>query len=344
VDFRKIKMGILAEGKLHNFADPLSLLKFDYLSFWARLRYGLFGAYVFWLMNPNRIPDEMNAREWLGKTAGEEVTNKLFYDLYARNKFGIPLEQISAKQFAHRLKAKEAIGKFGYPEEGLHELILRMERYLAGRGVNIMKGIRVDEVKEGMVSAGGKKINFDIVINTLPTPVLLEIAKGIPENYRKKLSGVKYCPAVCVVYESEDFLSEHYWLNVLMEDIHMIIQHSALFDRYDKKIGWVLKYADSGKDFKLSDAEIKEKYLGVVKNYFPNSVMKGIKVMREEYAEPIYDKNYNENKPDYETPLKWLYNAGISVTYPEIRNMNTALKSGLKIAKIIKSRVSSGHK
>jgi len=353
INFKRIKMGILNDGKIYDFTTPASLLRFNYLSFLARIRYGLFGAYVFSLMNPDKIADGMNAEEWLNKYAGGEVTDKLFYDLYARNKFGNSLGEISAKQFAHRLKAKEAVGRFGYPKEGLHEFVVRMKKCLIKKGVRILKGTVIKIVKKGEVlvenlrnyktenkisenKMNDTKIKCDVVINTLPLPVFLSVVKGIPKDYRERLSRIKYCSCVCVTYGADSFLSKHYWLNVLMEDIHMIIQHSMLFDDYEDKVGWVLRYGGSEKDFGLSDDEIKQKYSGVVKRYFPNVGFNWMRVFRERYASPIYDKNYFKNKPDYKAPLKWLYHTGIAVTYPKIRNMNTALMSGLKVARIVK--------
>ncbi len=334
--FKKIKMAILADKKLYNFTDPLSLLKFDYLSFSARLRYGIFGAYVFFLMNPEKIKDTVNAKEWLIKYAGKEVSQKLFHELYAVNKFNIPLEEISAKQFANRLKAKEALGKFGYPDCGLQEFINRFENYLTEKGVKIIKNKEIKKIKKGLVELEGEKIESDIIINTLPPPILLKITDNLPESYRKKLEKIDYCPAVCITYSMKNFLSPHYWLNIIKEKCHIIIQHSILFDNYENKIGWVLRYGGSIEDFNLTDEQIKEKYLSIVKKYFPKAEFIWSTVTKDRYAEPIYNKDYINNKPDYRTPLNWLYNAGVSVTFPKVRTMNTALESGLKVVEIIK--------
>jgi len=57
--------------------------------------------------------------------------------------------------------------------------------------------------------------------------------------------------------------------------------------------------------------------------------------VRTKYAEPIYDIDYHKYMPDYKTPIESLYFTGIQLTYPKIRNMNVALESGEKVAKII---------
>ena len=117
--------------------------------------------------------------------------------------------------------------------------------------------------------------------------------------------------------------------------MHTVFHHSRLYDGYGDKVGWILRYGGSGEDLDLSGGEISKKYLKVVKKYFPEVEFKWFKVFREKYASPIYDKSYEMHKPNYKTPLKWLYHAGIAVSYPEIRNMNTALKSGLRVTGLI---------
>ncbi|MBN2142555.1 FAD-dependent oxidoreductase [Candidatus Woesearchaeota archaeon] len=370
--WKRIKMAFCINGRIYNFTDPISLLRFDYLSLYGRIRYGLFGAYVFTIMNPAKIKDSMNAREWLKRYAGREVTDKLFYQLYGRNKFNIPLERISAKQFACRLKAKEAMGLFGYPRKGLQKMIDFLEKDLKDRGCNILleadtsvidtkakkltlrvkggakEGVK-EEVKEGVDGGteGGavKTLKYDALIITLPVPVLLKLAKGILESYRKRLSKVEYCPALCVAFGTRSHLSGHYWLNMISERTHTLFQHSNLFDGYGYKVNWILRYGGSIEDFKLSDDEIKAAYLGDVHKYFNEQKPKKkpkilwARVFRERYAEPVYDKDFAKYKPDYKTPVDGLYIANTATSYPNIRNMNTALECGIECAGIVRKKL-----
>lgn len=330
--WQKIKMKIAVKGKIHDFTNPLKLLRFDYLSLFGRFRYGLFGAYVLGFMNPDKINDKLDAETWLRKYAGKEVTNKLFYYLYAKNKFNIPLSEISARQFAHRLKAGEALGCFGYPKFGLQKMVDNFETLIIKKGGKIVKNCKIKKIDLKKKKIDGK-ISYDILINTIPIPEFLKITKGLDKNYVSKVSKIKYCPAVTVMIGTKKFLGNQYWLNLLNERAQMLMQHSILYDGYDEKISWVLRYGGSEEDIGLSDAKIKEAYLKTVKKYFPGVEVVWSKVFREKYASPIYDKNYFKYMPSY--VCDGFYNAGISVTYPKIRNMNTALESGEKISKII---------
>jgi len=330
----RIKMAIAVNKNIYDFTSPLSLLGFDYLSLYGRLRYGLFGAYVLAVMDPAKIKNSLDASAWLKKYAGHEVTNRLFYNLYARNKFNIPLNFISAKQFAFRLKAGEALGKFGYPHAGLHELVNRFEKNLVHRGCKVKKDFRIRsvDVENKVVN----NIRADLIINTIPPAEFLRVVEGIPKNYASRISKVRYTPCITVAFGTKNFMSRHYWLNILNERIGMLIQHSRLYDGYPFKVCWASRYGGSEADLKLSDEEIKSAYLSVVKKYFPKAEIVWSRVFREVYAEPVYDKFYAFNNPGYRTPVKGLYNAGISITYPKIRNMNTALESGLIVSEMIR--------
>ncbi|MDD5178581.1 MAG: FAD-dependent oxidoreductase [Candidatus Nanoarchaeia archaeon] len=337
--WKKIKMAILVNDKLYNFTNPLALLRFNYLNLKEKIRYGLFGLYVFTVMNPEKIPDSLDAEKWLKKYAGKGVTKKLFYELYAKNKFNIPLSEISAKQFAYRLKAKEALGIFGYPKNGLDLLIENMKKQIEENKSKVLTNQKVQEINltKKEVKVNNKKIKYDILINTIPIPEFLKISKGLPKTYEEKLSRIRYCPAISIVIGTDKFLSDHYWLNVLKEPkLQMIMQHSWLYDAYPEKITWLLRYGGSEEDLNLSDDKIFKEYFLSLKKYFPNIRINWYKIFREKYAEPVYDKNYSLYKPDYKTPIPSLYHAGIQITYPLIRNMNSALISGLEVAKLIK--------
>ena len=335
--WQRIKMCILTNGKLYNFTDPLSLLRFDYLSLWGRFRYGLFGVYVLGFLHPEKISDDCDAQHWLVRYAGKEVTDKLFYQLQGRNKFGITLDKISAKQFAHRLKAGEAWGTFGFPRKGYQVIVDGLAQELRSRDVEIILSTAVTsvDVDKKVVFFKNQSLSYDALITTIPVPVMLQLTKGLPPEYVQQLSRVEYCPVVSVIFGAKEFLSPHYWLNVLHERIHMIVQHSQLYDGYPQKVIWASRYGNSIEDFTLSDDALREVYLGVVRKYFPSVDVIWSKVFRNKYAEPIYTKDYPTFQPQYRTPISSLYWAGIAVTYPEIRNTNTALISGHHVAELV---------
>ncbi len=337
-EWKKIKVVIASDGDLCDISNPLDLLKFNAVSLWGRFRFGLFGLYMLFLANPDNIADDQDARSWLMKVGGKEVTNTIFNHLYARNKFNIDLTKISAKQLAWRLKEREAFDPFTYPEKGLHILVDNLEKDIVKNEGIIVKGSNVKKVilDKKIVITDKKEYKPDIVINTIPIPEFLKVASRISIKYKRKLKRIKYCPAACVIFGTKKFLNKkYYWINVLDERVHTIFQHSILCGKYPWKVNWVLRYGGSEQDLNLSDKKIEKEYLGVVKKYFPKSDIVWTKVLKTKYGEPVYDKDYSSYKPDYSTPIKDFYNAGIQVTFPKIRNMNSALESGEKVAKIV---------
>ncbi|MFH1972242.1 MAG: FAD-dependent oxidoreductase [archaeon] len=328
--WKKIKMGILVNEKIYNFTNPLALMNFSYLTLYGRMRYGMFGSYVYTLLNPDNIPEDQNAEEWLNQVAGKEVTEKLFTPLYARNKFNIPLSQISAKQFANRLTAKEATGNFGYPTEGLDAIIDAFEETLLKNNVKIIKNATIQEIDCKNTTIDGEK--FDKIVITIPLPSFLKRQKNLDEEIVSKISKIKYCPCVSVVFGTEKLLSDHYWINILNKRVHMLMQHSYLYDGYDTKVTWALRYGGSEEDLELTDEQIVKEYMNMVTEQFPVEI-KWTKVFREKYASPIYDKDFHRNMPPKQ--VNNIYFSGIAVTYPKIRNMNTALLSGREVAGLI---------
>ena len=343
--WKKIKMAIAVNSKLYNINTPLGLLNFDFLSFKGRIKLGMFGLYLIYKMNPDNIPDDMDAEGWLLKYAGKEVTEKIWHNLYARNKFNLDLKQISAKQFANRLYEKEGYDYFTFPMKGIQGMIDGLENDIKSKNCNILMNVFItlldlnNKIIKYKINGKEVSINFDVVLNTIPVPELLKFAKGLTKEYEEKIMKLRYVPVVGLCFGTEDFLDkEHYWINLINERIHVIYQHSVLVDKYKSKITWCVRYGGSEEDIVKTDGEIKELYLEIIKKYFPNFNLKWCKVFREKYAEPIYDKNYLNYAPSYETDLPFLFNSGIQVTFPRIRNMNVAIESGIKAAEIIKEK------
>lgn len=339
--WKKIKMSIIANNKLYGINTPLELLKFNYLSFPGRIKMGLFGIYLIFLMDPKKIKDNLDAESWLLKYAGKENTNKIWFNMYAKNKFNLDLKNISAKQFAHRLFEKEGYDYFTFPIHGIQGMIDGLEQDIKNNKGKVL--IRADiielDVKKKVIKYFHDKKTFekkyDILINTIPVPELLKFTKKLPKEYEEKIKKLRYTPVVGLCFGTKKFLHpKFYWINVFNERIHVIYQHSLLIDKYKSKVSWCVRYGGSEEDLKLGDEEIKKSYLDVIKKYFPKAEINWCMVFREKYAEPIYDKDYLKYAPAYKTPIEGFYNSGIQVTFPKIRNMNVALESGIKVAEI----------
>ncbi len=340
--WKRINLAVALNNKVYNINKPWKYIRFSYLNLIEKIRFGLFGLYVSYLFNPDTLPDNLDAETWLTRACGKSVTQKMYYQLYGRNKFNIPLSQISAKQFAHRMKEREFNDLFTYPMKGIQGMIDGLEQDVLRKGAKIFLRSTITnlDVQKKVISytIGGKEHTevFDVLINTIPVPELIKFVKGLPEDYVSNIRKLRYTPVVGLLFGTKDYLNaENYWVNFIGERVHVLYQHSVLVDKYKSKVSWVIRYGGSAEDLPKSDEEIKDLYLGVLSNYFPDMELNWCFVFREKYAEPIYDKDYATYAPTYRTPVKGFYNAGIQVTFPKIRNMNVALESGEKVAQYI---------
>ena len=339
--WKKIKVAVGINKKLFIINSIFGLIKFKYLNFYEKIRFGLFGLYSLFLMDPKKIPEGLDAETWLNKYVGKAVSKKIFFHLYSKNKFNVPLNKISAKQFSNRLYEKEIQDFFSFPKQGYQGMIngLKTEIEKNKGKVKTKSKVQKIDLKNKYIIESGKKINYDMLINTIPSEIFIKLAKNIPKKFKDQISKIKYCPGVGLCFGTQGFLDKKhrniYWINLFNENIHIIMQHSVICDVYGDKINWCLRYGGSEEDLNLNDKEIKKKYLNVIKKYFPKANIKWVRVAKTKYAEPIYDINYHKYMPSYKTPIKDLYFSGIQLTYPKIRNMNAALESGIKVANII---------
>ena len=338
LDWKRVNVAIGVKNRLNTINSILGLLKFKHLNFYEKIRFGFFGIYSILFLNPKKIQEGLDAKTWLNKYAGKNVTKKIFHHLYSRNKFNIPLERISAKQFANRLYEKEIQDFFAFPKESYQPIIDNLKKEIEKNKCKIKINSKIEKINltEKYIIESGKKIHYDLIINTIPFEIFLKLAEGLPKDLEEQISKVKYCPGVGLCFATEDFLDKNnYWINLFNERIHIIMQHSILSDIYGEKISWCLRYGGSEEDLELSNEEIEKEYLRVIKKYFPKTKIKWAKVMKTKFAEPIYDIDYHKYMPPYKTSMDGLYFSGIQLTYPKIRNMNVALESGIKVANII---------
>ena len=340
--WKRVNLAVALNNKVYNINKPWKYLKFSYLNFIEKIRFGLFGVFVSYFFDPNTLPDYLDAETWLTKMCGSSVTQKMYYQLYGRNKFNISLSEISAKQFAHRMKEREFNDLFTYPMKGIQGMIDGLEKDIERKGGKILikSGIKsLDlEGKKLVYEFKGQEIleSFDIIINTIPVPELMYFTTGLPENYVENLKKLRYTPVVGLLFGTKKPLDpENYWVNFIGERIHVLYQHSLLVNKYKSHVSWCIRYGGSVEDLPKSDEEIKKLYLDVLKRYFPDMDLNWCHVFREKYAEPVYDKQYAKYAPQYRSPVKHFYNAGIQVTFPKIRNMHVALESGELAAKYV---------
>ena len=272
--WQRIKMSIGISEKLYNIRNPIDLLTMPGASLWAKFRFGLFGLYSLFFMNPDKIPDNKNAKEYMYRCCGKEATDFFWWNLYGRNKFNIPLEQISAKQLVHRLNEKEVSDKFTFPPAGFEVMLDGIKGQLKQQGVDLRLNAAISNInleQKRVQLSSGEVFEYDVLINSIPIPEFLEVTTGLPEDYKTGLKKLRYCPAVGMCFGTREFLKKGvYWMNFFGEHIHLVMQHSVLIDKYKEKVSWVIRYGGSEEDLDKSEDEIQQLYFSNLGKYFPD--------------------------------------------------------------------------
>lgn len=338
--------------KIYPMDNPIDFLKLPFLSFFEKLRAGLvlFFLKIFPFLS---LFEKKTSEEFIKKTMGNKVWDRLWEKLF-RKKFGKYAENILASFFWARIKKRTK--KLAYPEKGFQNLIDFLENKLKKLSVNILKNCQLTEVNKmkdkfviSFFNKKGKKVSqeFDLIISTLPTPVLIKLTKKIfPTNFSNNLKKLKYLNARTLILESKKpLLDKVYWLNVSTNRIPImgIIEHTNFIDK--KYFGgnhliYLAWYVDEKDKFwKIKDEELLNIVLPYLKKINQNFSKKDIInfwSFKASYAQPIFDKEFVKYKPDFKTPLKNFYIANLDMTYPFDRGTNYAIKLGKEVSEFIK--------
>ncbi|MGB4965628.1 MAG: FAD-dependent oxidoreductase [Microgenomates group bacterium] len=343
--FKKPHTDSLYEEGIFPLDSPVSLLRFPLLSVIEKIRTSVILAYL--KLSPFLpIYESMTTQDFLTKTMGKHAQNVLFGELL-RKKYGKYAGNILATWIWTRVKKRTP--KLGYISGGFQTFTEHVERMIVKQGVVVKKGEGV-----GPIIKKGKKflVNgqlFDVVISTLPTPALGFIAKKVfPQNYLNKFSKLNYLWAQTLIVQTEKpVLKKSYWLNVCIPTIPflVLVQHTNFVSkkRYgDKHLLYVGNYLDETSPLlKMTDKALFKHFKPYIEALSSKSTLKDVKTFRFQapYAQPIFDKNFIKNKPDFITPVPNFYIANLDMTYPNDRGTNYAVKLGREVAELVLKRV-----
>ncbi|EKE15102.1 MAG: hypothetical protein ACD_12C00146G0002 [uncultured bacterium] len=327
---------------------PLDLLRFPYLNFVDKLRAGI--VIVFLKLSPY-LPFYKNitSEEFLKKSMGINVWNRLWKQLF-RGKFGKYAGIILSSFIWARIKKRTK--SLGYIEGGFQNFIDYLENKLINLNVKILRGTSIEKIEKQKTkftltylkrpSRIGEE-NFDLVISTLPSPVMTKLTVNIfSPQYLSLFNKLKYLHAITLILETDKpILNKTYWLNICTDKIPFMIlaQHTNFADKKNYNnhhlayIGW---YVD--RDNKLLKMN-KEEIIKLVKPHLKilNSkfLILNSFLFKAPFAQPIFDKDFEKNMPTFITPDKNFFIANLDMTYPYDRGTNYAVKLGKQVAGLI---------
>ena len=318
--------------------SPQDLLNIPDLSFVDKIRGGLVLAFL--KLSPFLpIYEKYSAEAFLKKYLGEEGWKRMFQGLF-RKKFGKYAENILASFIWARIKKRTK--KLGYFEGGFQAFINFLQEFLEKSGVIIKKETQVEKIEKTKEKIFINNEDFDKVISTLPTPILVKISQKIfPKNYLQQLTKIKYLHAVSLILETKkEVIEKVYWLNVLDEKLPLmgVFTHTNFVDKkyYSNHhltyIGWYTDF--SNPIWQMDKKKLMEfvlPYLNKIGSLKKEEIVDSF-LFKASYAQPIFDKDFLKNKPDFQTPINNFYIANLDMTYPYDRGTNYAVKLGKEVS------------
>ena len=352
--WRESQVGFYHGGKLYDFVTPLDLLRFTPVPLVDRVRMGL-AALQLRRQKDWRRYESITAADWVRRYMGKGAYDAVWGPLL-RGKFGDAHEELSMAwlwskihlRFASRKGGPGQQEQLGYLLGSFGVYLDELERRLRESGAaEVHTGSAVQEVlvedgrARGLVLAGGERVEFDAVIACMPAQVFAKLAPQLPDDYARKLTGVRWQWALCYIMALKQPLTDIYWLNISDDEIPFLaaIEHTNFIEpeRYGGlHIVYLSNYLRPDHPyFGMEIDEIEREYLPHLTKINPAFSPDWIVdrwLFKGPYAQPIVTTGYRETIPDHRTPIPGLYLATMSQIYPQDRGQNYSIAMGEKVA------------
>lgn len=342
--FKKVDMGFYHKNRLHRFSTPLDLLSFRPLRIIERIKTGLLLVYFQKTTKWKKFEKHL-MHEWLAEKIGRNAFDVMWLPLMTA-KFGNRYKEIPLSWFWGRIHPRANSRSFskeelGYIKGSCKTLTDRLQEEIKKMGAVIIKK-EVKSVSKSLDVYAGKKYSFDKVLVTTPTPAFTKIA-NLPKEYADKLGKISYQGIVCMALKLKKPLSGFYWLNISDPEIAFggVIEHTNFIPKeaYGASVAYLFNYAQkNSRIYRMSRKQLFRLYMKGLKKIYSSFNEKDVEsytIFRDEYATPVYTKDYLQIMPPHTTPIKNLYLANTAQIYPEDRNINNSIKTAKKAAAIM---------
>jgi protoporphyrinogen oxidase len=352
VMFPRPKTSYWLDGKVYRSEINLSALQLP-LSWLAKIRLGLFGAYL--KLTPLWKPlEKVTAHEWLQRTMGTEVYNKLWRPLFI-GKFSDEFDKINMAWFWARIHSRTL--RLGMFKGGFQAFLESLANAIRGKGADVRLNAPIEQIttQDGKpaLKVNGELCVFDRVISTLSPSMMLRLTDGLADTaYGKKMTELRSIGAVCVVLAlKQPLLSDGtYWLNlpatspdkkVSQFPFLALVEHTNFMDKAHyggDNLVYCGDYVPADHEyFKMKDDEMVERFAKALPTFnaaFKQDWIRKAWVFRAPYAQPVPQVNHSEKILPLKTPIAGLYWASMSQVYPWDRGTNYAVEIGRRVARL----------
>jgi protoporphyrinogen oxidase len=232
------------------------------------------------------------------------------------------------------------LGSFGvYVDE--------LGRRLREAGAEVRVGTPVQEViveggrARGLLLASGERVPADAVIAAMASHVFERLAPALPDDYRSKLTSVRWQWALCMVLALRESFSPIYWLNIAESGMPFlaVVEHTNFMgpEHYGgQHVLYISNYLRPDHPyFDLSEEQLWQVFLPALQRINPRFSDDWVKerwLFKGPYAQPIVTTGYRRLIPEHRTPIPGLYLATMNQIYPEDRGQNYSIMMGEKVA------------
>lgn len=339
-------MGYFIGNRLHDWGNPLALLKFPLLGPIEKLRYGL----MMFLAIKRRQPGDLElttARDWLVRWCGERT-----FDLMWRPLFDLKFYQfagdVSAAWMWTRIKrvgtSRRSLlqEELGYIAGGSQTLIDALVAAIRQRGGTIETGVGVRRVivRDGRVAGvetSDGMVPHEAVLSTVPTPYVSGMIPDLPNASKAAYDGIANIGVVCVLLKLKRSVTPHFWVNV--SDRSMAIPGFVEFSNLrpaPHAIVYVPYYmpGSNAKFQRSDDAFIAESfsYLRRINPQLASDDLIEGRVGRLRHAQPVCTTGFKTRLPSVVTPIAGLQIADTCFYYPEDRGISESVRLGKLMA------------
>ena len=355
------KVGYFSGGTIYDFVTPLDLLRFRPLPLASRL---LLGLQTLWLQTFGdwRKLERITAKEWVLRWGGRAIYDVIWGALL-RAKYGQDADRVSMAWLWGKLAVRRSLKGSGVSRETLGYMMGSFQQLTEALAARIraaggsvwvdspVERVRVvDSVARGLIlqhEGVRAQHDYDAVILTVPSPLVLDLAPELPEGYARLLRDVRYMAVTALVLKLKHSLSRIYWLNLPEPDIPLVgaIEHTNYVgpEHYEgAHILYLSNYLQAeDPHFGLGEAELLALYTPYIRRInpaFSGDWVEESWQFRDRYGQPVIEPGYSQRIPTHRTPISGLYLANTTQIYPEDRGVNYSVRLGEAVSEIVQGR------
>lgn len=348
--FSAARMGFMHGGSIHPMSSIREFLSFGLLKMSDRLR---LGSTIVQAQRTRdwRTLDQISVKEWLVRSSGEEVFNRIWAPLLEA-KFDNDYDSVPATYIWTWLNRMSAIrrgvgfrGYVGYLRRGHASLIQALAEAITARGGQICLDTRVRqiEVEAGAhprVRTNNGVMEFDILIAAVAPPVFAQLLLDGDENLQTSLQSSRYLGLICPALLLNRPLSGYWTLNLTdpSSPFSSIIEVPHPQDpRYT--VVYLPKYTVPENDWLgVPDDDIQDAWMLRLRQIFPDLKPEHIQqfiVNRTRYAEPIPTLDVGSQLLPVQTRYPGLLLANTGQVYPSLPTSESAITHAHYIAGLV---------